>query len=99
MFDKRKNNGGHSTKGFAGRKSLADELKSKEIMVNALKTLYRTDIDDKAKELFVRKVLMENQRGQLFIASHIFGKPKETVEATHSTTEFNIKDVFRFEGK
>ena len=95
MFDKRKNNGGHSTKGRAGRKPLADELKSKEIMINALKTLYNTDIDDEAKERFVRDVLMENQRGQLFVASHVFGKPKETIEATHNTTDFNIKDIFK----
>ena len=97
MFDKRKNNGGHSTKGFAGRKPLADELKSKEIMIKALKTLYDTDIDDEAKERFVRDVLMENQRGQLFVASHLFGKPKETIEATHTTTDFNIKEIFRVE--
>ena len=96
MFDKRKNNGGHSTKGFAGRKPLADELKTKTIMVNALKTLYNTDIDDEAKEQFIREVLMQNQRGQLFIASHIFGKPKETIEANHITgTDFNIKDIFK----
>ena len=97
MFDKRKLNGGHSTKGKAGRKPLADELKSKEIIIKALKTLYNTDIDDEAKEQFIREVLMQNQRGQLFIASHIFGKPKETVETTHNTTDFNIKEIFRVE--
>ena len=97
MFDKRRLNGGHSTKGKAGRKPLADELKSKEIMIKALKTLYDTDIDDEAKERFVRDVLMENQRGQLFVASHLFGKPKETIEATHTTTDFNIKEIFRVE--
>lgn len=95
MFDKRKFNGGHSTKGKAGRKPLADELKSQTIMINALKTLYNTDIDDEAKEQFIREVLMQNQRGQLFIASHLFGKPKETIEATHNTTEFNIKEIFK----
>mgnify|MGYP005999133805 FL=1 len=97
MFDKRKLNGGHSTKGKAGRKPLADELKTKTIMIKALKTLYDTDIDDEAKERFVRDVLMENQRGQLFVASHLFGKPKETIEATHTTTDFNIKEIFRVE--
>jgi len=34
-MDRRKNNGGHSTKGFAGRKPKADELK----LVEKLDTL------------------------------------------------------------
>jgi hypothetical protein len=38
---------------------------------------------------------MESQRGQLFIAEHIFGKPKEIIEATHNVNDFNIKDIFK----
>jgi len=37
---------------------------------------------------------MQSQRGQLFIAEHIFGKPKETIETTHNLNDFNIKDIF-----
>jgi hypothetical protein len=39
---------------------------------------------------------METPRGQLFIAEHIFGKPKETVEQTLSFNDFNIKDIVSF---
>jgi hypothetical protein len=38
---------------------------------------------------------MDSQRGQLFIAEHIFGKPKEIIEATHNVNDFNIKDIFK----
>jgi hypothetical protein len=39
---------------------------------------------------------MESPRGQLFIAEHLFGKPKETVEQTLNINEFNIKDIVKF---
>jgi hypothetical protein len=37
---------------------------------------------------------MESQRGQIFIAEHIFGKPKETIEQTTNISSINIKDLF-----
>ena len=94
MEDGRKNNGGHKN---AGRKSKADEQKANTIMLGALKELYNTETDDEAKTNFVKNVLMESQRGQLFIAEHIFGKPKETIETTHNVNNFNIKELFKFD--
>ena len=38
-----------------------------------------------------------DQRGQIFIAEHLFGKPKDIVENTHTLNEFNIKDMFKFD--
>jgi hypothetical protein len=92
MEDKRKNNGGHKT---AGRKPKVDELKVNTLFVNALKELYNTETDDEAKKTFVKNTLMDSQRGQIFIAEHIFGKPKETVETTHNINDFNNKDKFK----
>ena len=92
MEDKRKNNGGHKT---AGRKPKVDEQKVNTLFVNALKELYNTETDDEAKKTFVKNTLMDSQRGQIFIAEHIFGKPKETVENTHKINDFNIKDIFK----
>lgn len=77
----------------AGRKPVADEKKVNEIFLSALKSLKSVDTDEEAKIMFA-KDLLETQRGQIFIAEHLFGKPKETVETTHNINDFNIKDVF-----
>lgn len=93
MEDKRKNNGGHKTNG--GRKSKADEQKVNTLFVNALKQLYSEDNEESAKVKFIKDTLMDSQRGQLFIAEHLFGKPKDVSEVDLNVNEFNIKDIFK----
>lgn len=90
--DRRKYNGGNKN---AGRKPKADEEKVNNIMIEALKEFYKKDVDDDAKKELV-KTLLESQRGQIFVSEHIFGKPKERVEATHNVTNFNLKDIIKF---
>ena len=92
MEDKRKNNGGHKT---AGRKPKVEEEKVNNIFLKALGELYNKDTEEDTKIAFVKNTLMDSQRGQLFIAEHIFGKPKETIETTHNINDFNIKDIFK----
>lgn len=82
-----------------GRPSKVDEQKVNTIFVNALKELYNTETDDDAKKTFVKNTLMDSQRGQIFIAEHIFGKPKDIVETTHNINDFNIKDIFKINDK
>ena len=94
MEDKRKYNGGNKS---AGRKPKVEEEKVNNLFVNALKELYRTDVEDEAKVLFIKDKLLESQRGQIFVAEHIFGKPKETIETTHNINDFNIKDIFKID--
>lgn len=79
----------------AGRKSKADEEKVNTIFLTALKDLYKTDEDDSAKVAFV-KTLCESQRGQIFVAEHLFGKPTDVVHSTHefSQTLESIKDLY-----
>ena len=96
MEDKRKYNGGNKS---AGRKPKVQEEKVNNLFVNALKELYRTDVEDEAKVLFIKDKLLESQRGQIFVAEHIFGKPKETIETTHNINDFNIKDIFKINDK
>ena len=91
MEDKRKNNGGHKT---AGRKTKADEQKVNTLFVNALKELYNEDNEESAKIKFIKSTLMDSQRGQLFIAEHIFGKPKDISEVDLNVNEFSIKELF-----
>ena len=84
MEDKRKNNGGHKT---AGRKSKAEEEKVNNLFVNALKELYKKETEDEAKIHFIKNTLLESQRGQLFVAEHIFGKAPQEIKQTN----FNIE--------
>jgi hypothetical protein len=94
MEDNRKNNGGHKT---AGRKTKVEEAKVNNIFIQALKELYSKDTEEETKIAFVKNTLMDSQRGQLFIAEHIFGKPKEIIETTHNLNDFNIKDIFQID--
>lgn len=81
----------------AGRKAKADEEKVNSIFLTALKSLYATDQDDEAKVKFVKDTLMASQRGQIFIAEHLFGKPKETVDQNVTLNNFQLKDVISFD--
>jgi hypothetical protein len=70
-----------------GRPPKADEEKANEIMLKALKELYNKDTDEEAKIHFVKDVLLESQRGQLFVGEHIFGKAPQEIKQTN----FNIE--------
>lgn len=69
-----------------GRPTKADEEKANNLFVSALKEIYRKDTDDEAKKAFIKDTLMESQRGQLFVAEHIFGKAPQEVK----NTNFNV---------
>jgi hypothetical protein len=71
-----------------GRPTKADEEKVNTIFVNALKTLYKVETDDEAKEKLVH-VLLDSQRGQIFIAEHLFGKPKDSLDLTTQGEKIN----------
>lgn len=76
-MDGRKNNKG--TKGNkGGRPSKAEEQKANYIFTTALKRIYNTDESEEAKIKFVQE-LSESQRGQIFIAQHLFGKAPDKV--------------------
>ena len=91
MEEKKKNGG---VRAGAGRPTKVDELKANAIFIKALKVLYKQDTDDENKVSFIVD-LLDSQRGQIFVAEHIFGKPKETVETTLNVNDFNIKDYFK----
>jgi hypothetical protein len=92
MEDKKQKGG--ARKG-AGRKPVAEEQKVNTLFVKALKELYSEDNEDSAKIKFIKSTLMDSQRGQLFIAEHIFGKPKDVSEVDLNVNEFSIKDIFK----
>ena len=83
----------NSTKGGAregaGRKSKADEEKSNQIFLNMIKSVKNVNTDDEAR-LELAKELFSFERGQMFIAEHVFGKPKETIE----NINLNLTPIF-----
>ena len=89
-MDKRKLNGGHSTKakGIDKRKNeyksvLENALKPDELQ-KVIQMLYNKSIKD--NDVPASKILLE----------YYLGKPKETIETTHNINDFNIKDIVNF---
>ena len=82
-MDGRKNNGGHSTKGAAGRPPKADEQKLIEKLTPMSKKAYKA-LEDAVGE-------GQNWAVKLWF-EYMYGKPKETVRMT-VTEETPIIDV------
>ena len=80
----------------AGRKSVAEEQRVNEIFLSALKSLKNVNTDDEAK-IELAKDLLDNQRGMIFIAEHLFGKPKETIDSNVNINSFELKDIIKFD--
>jgi hypothetical protein len=81
-----------------GRPPKADEEKVNQIFINALKEMYSAETDEEVKKTFVKDTLMESQRGQLFIAEHIFGKAPQEVKQTNlniDATDLTEEEVLR----
>ena len=93
-MDNRKNNGGHSTAGKAGRPSIKNELKGVDLasphVENSFAVLASIMINSD-----------ENSRDRIAAAKLLIeygcGKPKETIENTHNINDFNIKELFKFD--
>ena len=89
-MDKRKLNGGHSTKtkGIDKRKneykSVLENALTHEDLQKVVKMLYGKAIND--FDVPASKILLE----------YYLGKPKETIETTHNINDFNIKDIVNF---
>ena len=86
MADLRKHNGGHSTKGFAGRKKKADQIKLIEQMdaVEIPDTLWRI-LADKVKE-------GDTQAIKIWL-SYRYGKPKQYTDVTTNGNQVNILPI------
>jgi hypothetical protein len=88
--DNRKNNGGHSTKGFAGRPKKEDELKLIEKLDNLI------DNDEVIKTLGTQ-ILKGDSRAMNLYFGYRYGKPKESVDISSSEGfNVNFKDLIKF---
>jgi hypothetical protein len=89
-MDNRKNNGGHSTKGFAGRPKKEDELKLIEKLDNLI------DNDEVIKTLGTQ-ILKGDSRAMNLYFGYRYGKPKESVDISSSEGfNVNFKDLIKF---
>lgn len=80
MQDGRKNNGGHSTAGFAGRKSKEVEERIKGLSINALVTTYGSE--EKAFE-YLGNLSKESFPHLKLLIEYAYGKPKESIALSH----------------
>ena len=88
--DKRQNNGGKRS--GSGRKPKVDEETQNNIFIEAVKKITGKDDEENAKiDLLVD--LWDTQRGKIFIAEHIFGKPKELVEVTNKNEFPDLSNI------
>lgn len=93
-MDNRKNNGGHSTKGFAGRKPKAEEERIRDLMkpysidaVVCLADIIRSQKSRDADKISAAKLII----------AYTYGQPKETIETTHNVNNFDIKEIFNID--
>ena len=86
MADLRKHNGGHSTKGYAGRKSKENQLKLIEQMdaVEIPETLWKI-LAEKVKE-------GDTQAIKIWL-SYRYGKPKQFTDVTTNGNQVNILPI------
>ena len=86
-------NGHGGVRPNSGNKSKQDFEKTNTVLLTAIKQVKNVNTDVEAR-IELAKDLYNSQRGQIFIAEHLFGKPKETVETTHNINNFDIKELF-----
>ena len=91
LTDGRKNNGG-ARKG-AGRKPKRDEEKLNNLFLEAVKKITGNEDDDQAKIEILTQLWETSSRGQIFIAEHLFGKPKETVDVNHNNNYPDLSNI------
>lgn len=87
-MDKRKNNGGHSTKGKAGRKPKLDEIKLAEKMDNILKS-------DEVIENLAKLVRDKNMKAIDLWMAYRYGRPQQKID--HTTDGESIVPPIKWE--
>lgn len=93
-MDKRKNNGGHSTKGFAGRKPKDEENKIRDLMkpysLDVVQCLANIIVNAKSKDA-------DKISASKLILAYTYGNPKDTIEQTNNFNTEDIKELFRID--
>lgn len=89
MADGRKNNGGHSTKGRAGRPKKADEERIRGLALSGLKKVYGSEEAAWAK---IAELSKESFPHLKMLFEYLYGKPKETQDINLEGSIIRIVD-------
>lgn len=79
----------------AGRKPINEELSKVALIQRAVNIYYETDLDDEGKQKLIND-LLGFERGMMFIAEHLLGKPKEKIDVTSGDSpiqNFNLSKL------
>jgi hypothetical protein len=93
MEEKKKHGGARPN---AGAPKKSEVLKTNHIILSAIKEATSVETDEEAR-MEVVKELWKFERGKMFIAEHLLGKPKETIDQNVNLNNFSIKDVISFD--
>jgi hypothetical protein len=78
-----------------GRPTKVEEEKTNYYILTAIKEIKSVTTDAEAR-IEVIKELFTFDRGKIFIAEHLLGKPKETVDQNVNINNFELKDIIKF---
>lgn len=81
VIKKKRKPGSGGARPNSGRKPVLLEKQVQEVLTAALQVVYSTDSSQEAKIKFAVN-LASFERGKIFIAEHIFGKPGVSVDLT-----------------
>jgi hypothetical protein len=79
-----------------GRPPKVEEEKTNYFILKAIKEIKSVTTDEEARIEVIKDLLLFD-RGKIFVAEHLLGKPKETIQTTHNLNNFDIKDLFKFD--
>ena len=81
----------------AGAPTKAEVLHTNVIILNAVKELNGIDNDDDARIAFA-KDLLTFERGKMFVAEHLFGKPVQVIDQNSNVnlTSVDLNDLVKF---
>jgi hypothetical protein len=92
-MEQKKQRGGARVGAGAPRKAEVEQ--SNTIFLNAIKESKNVDNDLDARIEFAKE-LLTFERGKMFIAEHLFGKPEQIINNNVSVDSFTLKDVLKF---
>jgi hypothetical protein len=78
-----------------GRIPKAEEEKTNYFILKAIKTIKNVTTDEDARIELIKE-LFTFDRGKIFIAEHLLGKPKETIDNNVNINNFELKDIIKF---
>ena len=77
----------------SGAPKKAEVVQTNLILLEAIKETKNIDNDFEARKAFAKE-LLTFERGKMFIAEHLFGKPVQTIDNNVSVSNFDITKIY-----